>query len=389
MDIHQIRQDTIGLQGKLFMNSAGSSLMPKPVMAAMTNYLQEEEVWGGYEVSDKRQADIGAFYTEVANLLNTRPANIAFTYNATDAYARALSAVPFRQGDVILTTEDDYISNQIAFLALQKRFGIQLVRGTTLPNGDLDLDHFEKLVQQHRPVLVSMTHIPTNSGLVQPAEAVGKICRQYNCWYLLDACQSVGQLVVDVQAIGCDFLATTGRKFLRGPRGTGFLYVSDRVLSEGLEPLFIDMRGADWTNVNEYTIQATARRFEMWEFSYASVVGLKEAVKYANTVGIPAIYDRNQFLLQQLRRGLEIIPGMQLLDKGSQRGNILTFRLEGLDLEATKAKLQQGQIMFSVTGKSSSLIDFTKKGVDWAIRLSPHYFNTPEEIAAVCDILSR
>ncbi|MDB5244124.1 MAG: capreomycin acetyltransferase, partial [Spirosoma sp.] len=238
-DVDPLRADTPGCHHSLFMNSAGASLMPQPVVTAMMEYLQQEAQLGGYEVERLRMDQIARFYDETARLLNTRLYNIAYAYSATDAYRLVLSAIPFRAGDMILTTTNDYVSNQLAFLSMQQRFGIRLLRIHDLPNGDLDLTHLEELLQAHRPVLVAITHVPTNSGLVLPAEMVGRLCRQYGVWYLLDAAQSVGQLPLDVTRIQPDFLVATGRKFLRGPRNTGFLYVSDQVLEARLSPLFI------------------------------------------------------------------------------------------------------------------------------------------------------
>lgn len=388
MDIIKIRKDTPGCTDKIFFNSAGSSLPPRSVVKKMIHYLQVEEEAGGYEAARLRSDEINAFYTETASLLNCKPANIAFAYNATDAYARALSAIPFKSGDCILTTNDDYISNQIAFLSLGQRFGVQLLRANNLENGDIDLIHFEELVKKHRPVLVAVTHIPTNSGLVQQAEEVGGICNKYDVWYLLDACQSVGQMVVDVKKIGCDFLSATGRKFLRGPRGTGFLYVSDEVLMKGLAPLFIDMRGADWLDEDEYKIWMNGRRFEMWEFPYASVVGLAEAVRYANEIGIQNIYAYNQPLIKKLRECLSAIDGIEVLDKGSSLSNIVTFHKQGVELNQLEDFLSKGKIYYTVSRLEYAIIDFTKKKVDWAIRLSPHYFNTMGEIENVIDVVS-
>ena len=385
MNLATIRQDTPGCADKLFFNSAGSSLPPQIVTEKMTAYLQREAESGGYDVARRCETDINEFYAETARLLHCQPHQIAFTYNATDSYARALSAIPFRSGDTILTTSDDYISNQIAFLSLQKRFGVDLIRSDNLPNGDVDLNQFDELVRRHRPQLVAVTHIPTNSGLIQPVEAIGEICRRHDVWYLVDACQSVGQMDVDVQKIGCDFLSATGRKFLRGPRGTGLLYVSDKALEAGLEPLFIDMRGADWTGFDEYTTQTSARRFELWEASYASVIGLKEAIRYANLIGLNAIQTYNRTLIEQLRHNLSDIQGVELLDRGSVRGSILTFRKHGCSLADMEQALKNGNVYYSVSRREFALIDFTRKDVDWAIRLSPHYFNTPDEIDAVTD----
>ncbi|MEO8765311.1 MAG: aminotransferase class V-fold PLP-dependent enzyme [Ginsengibacter sp.] len=388
MNIDAIRKDTAGCSNKIFLNSAGSSLMPKSVVEKMTAYLKEEEQTGGYGLAKMKTGEINEFYTESASLLNCRPHNIAFAYNATDAYSRALSAIPFIMGDYILTTNDDYVSNQLAFLSLQRKYWIHIVRSENLPNGDIDLDNFEQLLKDHKPKLVAITHIPTNSGLVQQAEEIGKLCKKHDTWYLLDACQSVGQLVVDVEKIGCDFLSATGRKFLRGPRGTGFLYISDRIIKEKLTPLFIDMRGADWTDVNQYSIQMNARRFELWEFSYASLLGLTEAIRYANSIGIEKIYEYNRQLVNKFREKLPGIHNLQLLDKGSQLCSIVTFHKRGCELKEIEKVLKDHKVEYSVSLKNNALIDFTNKGVDWAIRFSPHYFNTCEEVDIATDILA-
>ncbi len=388
MDINIIRQDTLGCTNKLFLDSAGCALPPKIVLEKMTAYQQQEEQIGGYELARQQANVLQTLYSELAQLLHCKPQNVAYAYNATDAFNKAMSAIPFVAGDCILTTDDDYISNHITFLSMQKRLGIKLIRAKNTDNGDLDLLDFEQLIQIHKPVLVAITHIPTNSGLIQDAEAIGQICKKYKVWYLLDACQSVGQRDVDVQKIGCDFLNATGRKFLRGPRSTGFLYVSDRVLEAGLEPLFIDRRGATWTSIEGYEPKTDATRFEINEIS-ASVIGLTEALRYANQVGIEQIETRNQQLMARLRANLTENRKIQLLDKGSELCNILTFSVKSKDLTAVNDYLKRHEVYFSVAHKNYALIDFAKKNVDWAIRLSPHYYNTFEEIDKISEILEN
>ena len=380
MDIDKIRKDTPGSADKLFFNSAGSSLPPRSVGETIRTYLDKEEQIGGYRLADLQEEEIRGFYERAGCLLNTDARQLAFASHATDAYAKALSSVPFRDGDVILTTDDDYVSNYLNFLSLQRRFGIRIVRARNLVNGDLDLDHFRQMLKQHRPRLVSLTHIPTSSGLVQDAAAVGALCRETDTLYLLDACQSVGQIAVDVQKIGCDFLSATGRKFLRGPRGTGFLYVSERVLQEGYAPLFVDLRGARWTAAEAYELHPTAQRFETWEVPYALLLGLREAMRYALHIGIDQIEAYNRQLISLMEKQLSALEGVQCFDRGSRRAAILTFRKAGKSLEATCTYLDAHEVYYSVVQQSSAQYDFGKKGIDWAIRLSPHYFNTPEEV---------
>lgn len=363
--------------------------MPRVVVETVKDYLDEEERLGGYKVQDLRAREINEFYTESAKLLNCQSRNIAFAYNATDAYAKAISSIAFSEGDVILTTDDDYVSNYIAFISLIKRFGIQVIRARNLENGDLDLEHFEEQIKKYNPRLVAVTHIPTNSGMIQDVIGVGELCEKYDVLYLLDACQSVGQIPVDVQQIGCDFLSVTGRKFMRGPRGTGILYASDKMLEEGYGPLFTDAGGASWEDTLEYKLHKEAKRFQLWENSYALVVGLKEAVKYANEVGMENIFKYNQSLLKQLREGLQEIPGVKIFDKGSRKANILTFRKGNLTQEAIASKMEAANIFYSISGINYALIDYRKKGVDWTVRLSPHYFNTETEISRVLEVIKQ
>jgi len=332
----------------------------------------------------KRQA-----YQEVATLLNTSVGHIAITFNATDSYARALSAIPLVKGDTILTTTQDYVSNQIQFLSLQKRFGVDIVRAPGQENGDLDLDAFEQLFQKHRPKLVAVTHVPTSSGLIQDVNAIGKLCAQVeDCYYLVDACQSVGQMVVDVGAIQCDFLSATARKFLRGPRGCGFLYISDKVLQSGLEPLFPDLHGADWVEPDVYIPESSAQRFEFWEFQYANVAGLREATRYANNLGMKSIEEAGLAVSGPLREAFRGIAGVEVLDEGTHLSNIITLRKAGVSQASLESHLRQHEVYFSVGRARNALIDARKKGIEWFLRISPHYFNTKAEADQLVEIVA-
>jgi len=378
-DIEQFRAETPGCAARVHMNNAGAGLMPQSVLQAVTEHLQLEAQIGGYEAADAREAQIAAAYEEVGKLLGCAAANIAMVENATVAYQQALSAIPFERGDVILTSRNDYISNQIMFLSLAKRFGVEVVRAPDAPEGGVDVAALPALLRKHRPVLVAITHVPTNSGLVQPVEAIGALCREAGVWYLVDGCQSTGQLALDVSRIGCDFFSATSRKFLRGPRGAGFLYVSDRALRAGLEPLFPDMRGARWAAADRYEHAADARRFENWEFAYALVLGTGAAARYANTLGIPRIEART-CALATLARDLFQAAGLRVLDRGARRCGIVTVAIPAPDADKFHAVLEARGINTSVSRREYAVIDFAEKGVDWALRVSPHYYNTEGEV---------
>jgi selenocysteine lyase/cysteine desulfurase len=382
--VARLRAETPGCETVIHFNNAGCGLLPGPVHAAMVAHLDLEARVGGYEASDARSGQIADFYSAVATLIGCTSGNIAFTASATDAYTRALSAIPFQPGDIILTTRNDFISNQIAFLSLRKRFGVDIVHAPDHPDGSgVDVDAMAALMRSRRPRLVAATHIPTNSGLIQPIAEIGRHCRELDLLYLVDACQSVGQYPVDVTEIGCDLLTATARKFLRGPRGTGFLYVSDRVLRAGYEPLFIDMYGARWTGPDTYRPVDTAARFEDWEFPYAAVIGSAVAVRYALGVGIDAISHRTPALAARLREQLAAVPGVRLLDRGERPAALVTFTVEGWAPQLFKQALDAQRINSALSFREFAQFDFADKNVTWALRLSPHYYNTEDEVDTV------
>ncbi|MEV0629736.1 aminotransferase class V-fold PLP-dependent enzyme [Nonomuraea wenchangensis] len=378
-----LRADTPGVANVVHFNNAGCGLAPAPVLTAMLDHLRLEAQIGGYEAAAARADQVRGFYDELAALINCGPGNIAFAGSATHAYTTALSAIPFQRDDVVLTTRNDFISNQIAFLSLRKRFGVRVVHAPDTPEGGVDVDAMAALMREHRPRLVAATHIPTNSGLVQPVAEIGRHCRELDLLYLVDACQSLGQYPIDVDEIGCDLLTSTCRKFLRGPRGTGFLYVADRVLRAGYEPLFIDMYGARWVAQDRYQPVETAARFEDWEFPYAALLGCAGAARYARNIGLDTIADRTPALAARLRRSLAEVPRVRVLDRGAELGALVTFAIDGWEAQPFKAAMDARKINSALSFREFAQYDFADKDVDWCLRLSPHYYNTEDEVDEV------
>lgn len=387
MDVAALRADTPGCAHRIHLNNAGSSLMPAPVLEAVRRHLDLEAEIGGYEAEAAAAEAIEGAYGSVAALLGCEPSNIAFTEHATTAFTQALSSVRWTSGDVILTTLDDYVSNQIQYLALADRFGVEVVRAPDAPEGGVDLKAMKGLIHRRRPRLVAVTHVPTNSGLVQDVEAVGRMCRERDVLYLVDACQSVGQMPVSPTEIGCDFLSVTARKFLRGPRGAGFLYVSDRALDLGLEPLFPDLRGADWLDADLYQPAPDARRFESWEFAWALVIGTGVAARYAVDVGLEAVRDRVRTLAADLRERLGDLPGARVLDRGPELAATVTVSIEGHRPADLVRALRERRINVSSQTRIDAVIDYDRKGVDGALRISPHYFNEEREVEELVEAL--
>ena len=382
------RAETPGCERLVHLNNAGAALTPAPVREAIARHLALEGEIGGYEAADARADALHGAYASLARLLGTDPANLAMQQNSTVAFSQAFAAFDLGPGDVILTSGTDYASNQILYLALARRRGVEIVRAPDAAEGGVDAEAVRELVARRRPALVALTWVPTNSGLVQPAEAVGEICRDAGVPYVLDACQAVGQMPVDVRRLHCDYLAGTSRKFLRGPRGVGFLYVSDRELARGAYPLTVDMHGATWSDPDDFELTPDARRFESWEIPYALVLGLGTAAEYAMEVGIDTARQRSWALARHARERLATLAGVRVLDRGPTLCAITTAELGGRPAEAVKLALRERRINTSSSGRDDAVIDMDQKAAASALRISPHYYNTSGEIDAAMEALA-
>ena len=380
-EIQKWRADTPAAEaGRIHLNNAGASLMPTPVHNAITDHLAREVAMGGYEAADAAAADIAQTYDTIAELIGACSRNVAVVENATVAIAQALSAFEFSCDDVILTTRNDYISSQLMYLSLAKRYGVKLVRAGDASEGGVDPESVRENIRRHRPKLMVLTWVPTNSGLVQPAAAVGEVCREEGVPYVVDACQAVGQLNIDVAQLHCDFLGATARKFLRGPRGVGFLYVSDNALAQGRAPLFIDMQGARWRDADAYELVESARRFENWEFAYALLLGMGAAARYALDIGMDVIAPRVRQLASTLREKLGALEPLRVLDRGTEQCAIVTVEVPGHDARDIMNRLREEAINVSATLREYAVLDMDEKNAQSALRISPHYFNTVGEL---------
>tara|TARA_R110000787_G_scaffold63679_11_gene143926 strand:+ start:1272 stop:2453 length:1182 start_codon:yes stop_codon:yes gene_type:complete len=385
IDIVRARAETPGVQNVLHFNNAGAGLMPQPVLDALTTHLQLEANIGGYEAAAATLAQQKNTYNAIARLLNAKPEEIALVENATVGWLMAFHAMikTFKPGDKILTIESEYATNYITYLQVKREYGLEIVVAPSDETGSVDVAALESLIDD-RVKLISMTHIPTNGGLVNPAAAVGVVAKKAGVLYLLDACQSAGQVPLDVAQIGCDALSVTGRKYLRGPRGTGFLYIRED-LANSLEPPFLDLHSAKWTGAETYEVRLGAKRFENWEFYVAGVIGLGVAVDYALSFGMDAIHARLTSLAEQLRTQLSAIPGVHVTDIGREKAGIVTFIKDGFESPDIRALLSQKKINVSSSNRNSTLLDMDKRGLAQIVRSSVHYYNDEDEIARFCE----
>ncbi|NND02910.1 MAG: aminotransferase class V-fold PLP-dependent enzyme [Acidimicrobiia bacterium] len=388
LDIDALRADTPGSEHVTHLNNAGSSLQPMPVAVAVRDYLEEELLRGGYETADARRSEIEDFYPAVADLIGGRADEIGFLDSATRAWQLVFYSLGLAAGDQILTTTTEYHSNFLAYLHLAQSDGVEIVVAPDAPSGEVDVAALAAMVGP-RTKLISLNHIPTNLGLVNPAAEIGVVAREAGVPFLLDACQSVGQLPVDVRSIGCDFLTATGRKFMRGPRGTGFVWVA-RERIESIHPVVVDGHSAAWTSRHGYELEPNGRRFEVWEQNFAAKVGLGVAARYASAVGVEAGWDRIQALAGSLRAMLNDVPGVTTRDRGSVQGGIVTFTVDGVHSSDVSRELRSRYIHTSFATVASARVDMEERGLESVVRASVHYFNSDEEletlVAAVAEI---
>ena len=385
IDINRARRDTPGTEHVLHFNNAGSSLMPQAVLDAQIRHLQLEARIGGYESAARVHASIDRVYDAAAALIGARRDEIAVIENATRAWDMAFYSIPFEPGDRILTAMAEYASNFIAYLQVARKTGAVV---EVIPNDEHGQTSAEALAAMldDRVKLVSITHVPTNGGLVNPVNEIGRLAHEAGALFLVDACQSVGQMPIDVDAMQCDMLSTTGRKYLRGPRGTGFLYVRDEVV-ETLEPVMLDLHAATWVARDQYEIAAGAKRFENWETNYAAKIGLGVAIDYALAWGMEGIWERVQVLANRLRQELETIPGITVRDLGEVRCGIVTFEVAGKDPASIRDALAEHAINVTASGPASTRLDMEDRGIQGMVRASVHYYNSEDEVSRFCEIL--
>ena len=384
VDVDAVRADTPGIRTVAHLNNAGAALPPRVVTETVVRHLELEATIGGYEAAADTADEHDAVYRSVADLLGASPPEIALVENATRAWDMAVYGFPFEPGDRVVTARSEYASNAIALLQLQRRHDLEIVLVDDDEHGQIDLAALETELARGA-AMVALTHVPTGGGPVNPAAEVGARCRDADVCFVLDACQSAGQLTLDVDALGCDVLSATGRKFLRGPRGTGFLYVRGDWI-ERLDPPLLDLHAAEWTSPTTYEVRDDARRFESWESSHADRLGLGAAIDYALAVGIESGWDRLHALAGRLRQQLSAIDGVTVHDKGAVKGGIVTFSVDGHDSVDVKDRLSAAGVNTSTTTASHG--HFDGRDLPALVRASVHYYNTEDELDRLVDVVS-
>ncbi len=385
LDVARARRETPGCEKVLHFNNAGASLAPNLVLETVINHLRLEAEIGGYEAAERADERLEHVYDAIARLIGCQRDEIAVVENATRAWDMAFYSFPFRPGDRILSARAEYASNYIAYLQIARRTGVLIEPIPNDEHGQVSTAALRGMIDD-KVKLIAITHVPTNGGLVNPAAEVGKVARAAGIPYLLDACQSVGQMPVNVEEIGCDMLSATGRKYLRGPRATGFLYVRSELLGK-LEPPFLDLHAALWSAPGRYEIRPDARRFETWETNGATKLGLGAAIDYALSYGMEAIWQRVSSLASYFRVQLGQISHAQIHDLGQVRCGIVSFTIQGKSAAEVKHKLRAENMNVSISPREYTRLDMEARGLEEVVRASVHYYNTEEEVDRFCAAL--
>jgi cysteine desulfurase len=383
LDLERLRAETPGCAERVFLDSAGSSLPPEPVVHAVVEHVRREAEVGGYVAAAERAADLAGLRASLGRLLGCPPDAIALLDSATRAWAQFFYAVPLAPGDRILVTQAEYASNAIAALQRARTHDAVVEAIPSDGSGQLDLEALERMLDE-RVRLVSLVHVPTNGGLVNPVGEATTLAHRVGALVLLDACQSVGQLDVDVASLDVDALSATGRKWLRGPRGTGFLYVRPE-LAATLEPPVLDLRSATWVADDRYELRDDARRFELWEADVAGQLGLKAAVDYLLELGVADVAAAVQARARRLRELLGAIDGVTVHDLGRDYSGIVSFAVAGRDAAEVRDELARRDVIVTVSSRSSTLLDMSARGLTSLVRASPHYFVSDEQLAEAAE----
>ncbi len=386
IDIDSVRGDTPGCDRVIHLNNCGSSPPPRPVVDTMVDFVRLEAELGGYEAAEARAEQFDAVYAAGAQLLNCGTDELACTTGASEAWWRAFLSVPLAPGDRVLVGRTEYVSNALAVLQAADR-GVVVEVVPDDEHGQIDVSALTAMLDE-RVKLVCVTSVAMANGLVNPVAAVGAAVADSPARLLVDACQAVGQMPVDVVELGCDFLSFTGRKFMRGPRGTGMLYVRSEILDELAPPTFIDGRGAEWVSETAYTLAPSAQRFEFVERSHGAQLGLGRALAYANELGLDAIEDRIGHLAGRLRAGLAATGQVRVLDTGVRQCGIVSFDVDGIDPAVVAAHLKANGIHAGSPGISHSRFDMASRSVEAVVRAGVHYFNTDDEIDRTVQVVS-
>ena len=391
IDVTAERAATPGCATVAHLNNAGAALVRADTLATVVAHLELEAAMGGYEAAAAESDRLAGVAASAATLLGAGADEVALTGSDTEGWTKALWGLALGgglpAGRRILVDRQSYDSHYMGLLQVVAVTGATVDVVPATADGTIDLEALAAELAAGDVALVSATHVGTHRGLVNPVEEVGDRCREAGVLFFLDACQSIGQLPVDVGRIGCAVATGTGRKWLRGPRGTGLLYVRADLVGS-LRPIGIDGTSARWEDAGHYRLSPGVARFTPFEAPVALHLGLGTAVEHALALGIDAIAAAVGRIAEHLREELSSVDGVDVHDGGVRRSGIVTFTAAGTTPAGVQAAATGAGVNVSVTEAGAARLDMGSTRPAAVVRASPHYVTTEEECARLVEVVA-
>lgn len=370
---------------KHYLNNAGAGELSNITLNAMIDYYQYEQKVGAYQAAKDKKDIIDMFYTNVAKLINADDVGeIAFVDNASRGWNLAIRGIELSKNDVIVTLSTEFGTNLITIYDHAMKSGASVRVIPCTDKGKVDIQLLEKVLSEYRGVkVIAISHAVAHGSIVNPVEQIGVLARKYGALYIVDACQSVGQITVDVKEIDCDVLVASGRKWLCGPRGTGFMYIRNKT---NIRPTQLDLASADLILNDDYSvtgvkIRQDAKRFEIWERNIASQIGLATAIDIILNVGLDEISRKIKCFSTEIRNAISKNPKLILIGSEESSSGIVGFITKKSDVEKSILdSFVKNGLTISTMSDWDCPLDFPKNGVKTIFRLSPHYYTNIETI---------
>ena len=374
-----------------YLNNAGAGLMSPATVETITEYLKLESKIGAYHAAAESKSLMQDFYLNAAKIINAdSDTEIAFTDSASRGWNMVVYGAKLKKGARIITLASEFGTNLVTLFDLAKRIEGTVAIINCDSKGTFFFDELEAELKKGA-ALVAISHAVAHGSIVNPVNEVGVLAKKYGAIYIVDGCQAVGQFKVDVQQIQCDAYMTTGRKWLCGPRGTGFLYVKKSSLFHATQ---LDLASADLvlnslSKVTDVEIRKDAKQFELWERSISNMLGLSSAINDCLFKNISVISEQIQYLSNKLRYLAYSNSNLNIIGEIESLSGILGFYLNDESKEETlKEEFKKNGISISTMSDWDCPLHFPKTGAKSIFRLSPHYTTSGETIDLASKIIT-
>ena len=387
-DAAVFRAETPGATTIVHLNAAGAGLPPRVVTETVIDHLAREASIGPHWAAAKAQDRLNGVRAAVADLLQCRPHNVAFGGSAGLMWAMAFLAMPMKRRSRVLVARSEWAGN---ILNLMKRRLDDAIEIETMPvderTGRIDVERVAALIDE-RTAAICLPLVASGSGVRQPVELIAALPRPDDCLLFVDAAQAVGRMPVGMAKTGADVLVAPSRKWLRGPRGEAIMALSDRALERIGDPPVLSQAGSSWTSIDNYTTRTDARRFETYEFSVASRLGLGAAIEHGLRHGIENIRSVIRARITRIHAGLTAIPGVTIFEENAAEPAFLTFTTDALLPAELNDYLAEANIAAAVVDRDYARADLEARGLAAVNRVAPHAYSSEEDVDRFLDAVS-